>query len=173
MGRRARRTRSSRRGRRLTARTGAGAGLLESSSGDAPPHTELRLDFADGGHLAFVNQRKFGTISWVDDVDEYVAAGELGPDPLADDVDLPAFLQRLEGRRAATAISNGRRSPTGRPTCAPAITSASADMVQTRHRPGPMSGEASRSRALKWSGWGRFELPASCSQVWKWGCFGE
>jgi len=74
-------------------------GLLESSSGDAPPHTELRLDFADGGHLAFVNQRKFGTISWVDDVDEYVAAGELGPDPLADDVDLPAFLQRLESRR--------------------------------------------------------------------------
>jgi len=74
-------------------------GTLEVSSGDTPEHTELRVSFRDGRHLAYVNRRKFGEISWVDDVDAFVDARGLGPDPLADDVDRETFGELIGSRR--------------------------------------------------------------------------
>jgi len=62
-------------------------------------HVRLRLDFANGYHLAYRNTRGFGAIGLVDDVDAFVAAAHLGPDPLADDFDLGAFRQVLAERR--------------------------------------------------------------------------
>lgn len=76
-------------------------GTLEASSGEVPEHTELRLDFEDGTHLAYVNQRKFGEISWVDEVDAFVNEHELGPDPLADDVDRETFGKLIGARRGS------------------------------------------------------------------------
>lgn len=77
-------------------------GWLEAySGGEEPDHTELRIDFADGSHLAFVDQRKFGAISWVDDVGEFVEEKGLGPDPLVDDLDLPRFSEIVGGGRGS------------------------------------------------------------------------
>lgn len=69
------------------------------SEGEDPDHTELRIDFADGSHLAFVDQRKLGAISWIEDVDEFVQEQGLGPDPLVDDLDLSRFTEIVGGRR--------------------------------------------------------------------------
>lgn len=75
-------------------------GTLEAyETGDAPDHTELRIDFVDGSHLAYVDQRKFGEIGWVDDVDDFVAERGLGPDPLVDELDDERFRELVEGRR--------------------------------------------------------------------------
>jgi formamidopyrimidine-DNA glycosylase len=76
-------------------------GTLRAGSGDDPDHTELRLDFADGGHLWFVDPRKFGEISWVRDVSGFVDDQDLGPDPLVDDVDRDQLAERLAGRRGS------------------------------------------------------------------------
>lgn len=65
---------------------------------DAPPHARLVLDFRNGGHLAYDNQRRFGEIGLVEDPESYVEAEDLGPDPLAGSVDLARFRERLEGR---------------------------------------------------------------------------
>lgn len=62
-------------------------------------HVALRLDFADGSHLAYRIPRKFGEIGWVDDVDAFVEERELGPDPLDSDFGLREFREVLEGRR--------------------------------------------------------------------------
>lgn len=67
--------------------------------GDEPEHTELRLDLAGGRHLAYVNQRKLGAISWTNDVDAFVANSGLGPDPLADGLHAADLDELLEGRR--------------------------------------------------------------------------
>lgn len=75
-------------------------GWLEAyEDGEAPEHTELRIDFADGSHLAYVDQRKFGAISWVDDVDDFVEEQGLGPDPLGDDLGPTRFAEIVGGRR--------------------------------------------------------------------------
>lgn len=37
-----------------------------------PPYVRMRIDFADGSHLAFVDQRKFGRIALAEDVDAFV-----------------------------------------------------------------------------------------------------
>jgi formamidopyrimidine-DNA glycosylase len=68
--------------------------------GDAerpPEFTRLRLDFANGHHLAYVNMRKLGKIGLVDDVDAFIAEQKLGPDAL--DLDLAGFRRALAGRR--------------------------------------------------------------------------
>lgn len=68
---------------------------------DEPEHTAILLDFEDGSHLAYRNQRTFGKVSLVEDVDEYLDEEGLGPDPLADDFDLRDFRERLEGRKGS------------------------------------------------------------------------
>lgn len=75
-------------------------GSLDYSGEDVEPaYTKLRLDFANGSRLAYINKRKLGRISLVRDVGEFVDTQGLGPDPLADDFDLAAFRSVLEGHR--------------------------------------------------------------------------
>jgi formamidopyrimidine-DNA glycosylase len=50
-----------------------------------PGHQRVRFDFRDGGRLAFVDQRRLGTVGLVDDVDAWVEEHELGPDALSVD----------------------------------------------------------------------------------------
>ncbi len=66
---------------------------------DEPEHTKLRLDFDDGGMLAFTNQRTFGKIGWVREVEAFVEDNELGPDAL-DDMELDELRERLVTRRS-------------------------------------------------------------------------
>jgi formamidopyrimidine-DNA glycosylase len=62
-----------------------------------PKYTRLRIDFANGHHLAYVNMRKLGKIRLVEDVDTFIADQKLGPDAL--DLDLAGFRSALNGRR--------------------------------------------------------------------------
>lgn len=62
-----------------------------------PKYTRLRLDFANGHHLAYLDMRKLGKIRLVDDVDAFIAEQKLGPDALG--LDLAAFRRALDGRR--------------------------------------------------------------------------
>jgi len=64
---------------------------------DDPAHDRLRLDFDNGYHLAFVNQRLFGELSIVADPAQFVATEGLGPDALS--LDESAFREVLGGRR--------------------------------------------------------------------------
>ena len=76
------------------------SGGLRYYRGDTPPeHTRLLLDFADGYHLAYTNQRKFGQIGWTEDVDAFVEAEGLGPDAMS--LDPESFKERLAGRRGS------------------------------------------------------------------------
>lgn len=74
--------------------------LAAFSKDEEPEHTQLRIDFADGSHLAFVCIRKFGEISWVDDPEGFIEEHDLGPDAL-DDLDREGF-RRLVGERAGS-----------------------------------------------------------------------
>lgn len=72
-------------------------GYLDATSTDQlSDHTELLIDFDDGHRLVYVNERKFGSIMWIDDVDEFIEDRDLGPDPLADGRD--QVDQRLHSR---------------------------------------------------------------------------
>ncbi len=64
---------------------------------DDPEHDRLRLDFDNGFHLAFVNQRLFGEVGLVEDIDAFVAEQKLGPDALGLDED--GFRVLLADRR--------------------------------------------------------------------------
>lgn len=64
---------------------------------DDPKHDRLRLDFANGWRLAFVNQRLFGEAGIVDDPATFAADRELGPDALG--LDAHAFTELLSHRR--------------------------------------------------------------------------
>lgn len=74
-------------------------GHLQLMSGDAPPGKHVRAVFHldDGRQLWFRDARKFGRLHLTDD--PYVAMGDLGPEPLADDFTLQAFTARLRRRR--------------------------------------------------------------------------
>ena len=66
---------------------------------DDPPYDRVRLDFADGGHLAYVNRRMLGRVGLAEDADAFIAAEELGPDALDPGLDEAAFGAALAGRR--------------------------------------------------------------------------
>lgn len=66
---------------------------------DDPPYDRVRFDFADGGHLAYVNRRMLGWVGLADDAAAFVAAEDLGPDALDPDFDFAAFEAVLGGRR--------------------------------------------------------------------------
>ncbi|MFW5742691.1 MAG: Fpg/Nei family DNA glycosylase [Spirochaetota bacterium] len=92
----------------LTLRDSAGALMLHFGmtgtlraygSGEAPEHTRLTIDFADGSHLAYLNTRLLGRIAITDDVDEYVRGEGLGPDAL--EVSLTALEGIVRGARGA------------------------------------------------------------------------
>jgi formamidopyrimidine-DNA glycosylase len=65
----------------------------------APKHTRVLFVFANDHRLAFDDQRKFGEIGLLKDVDEFLKKRALGPDAL--DVDLAKFRKVLANRRGA------------------------------------------------------------------------
>lgn len=66
---------------------------------DAPEHDRLRLDFDNGYHLSFDNQRMLGRVRLIADPEKFIADQKLGPDALAPDLDRKTFESRLAGRR--------------------------------------------------------------------------
>lgn len=66
---------------------------------DDPAYDRLRLDFAGGEHLAYVNKRMLGRVELVGDAGDFVRGKKLGPDAAA--VDEPTFRERLRGKRGA------------------------------------------------------------------------
>ncbi len=65
----------------------------------APPHTRVLFIFARDYRLAFDDQRKFGEIGLIQDVDEFLKMRALGPDAL--DVDLTNLKELLAEHRGA------------------------------------------------------------------------
>src|SRR5439155_13034779 len=65
----------------------------------APTHARVVFIFANDHRLAFDDQRKFGQIGLLKDVDEFLKRRALGPDAL--DVDLAKFRNVLAKRRGA------------------------------------------------------------------------
>ena len=76
-------------------------GSLEyfKSDGHAPRHTRVLFLFANNHRLAFDDQRQFGQVGLLKDVDEFLKKRELGPDAL--DLNLTEFRKILKKRRGA------------------------------------------------------------------------
>jgi formamidopyrimidine-DNA glycosylase len=65
----------------------------------APRYARVLFAFANAHRLAFKDQRKFGEIGLVKDVDEYLKKRDVGPDPL--DISLPQFKAIFRKHRGA------------------------------------------------------------------------
>jgi formamidopyrimidine-DNA glycosylase len=65
----------------------------------APPHTRVLFIFTNSHCLAFEDQRKFGEVGLVKEVDEFLKKRALGPDAL--DVSLSQFREIFEKHRGA------------------------------------------------------------------------
>src|SRR5436309_5696054 len=65
----------------------------------APKHTRVLFAFVNANCLAFEDQRKFGEVALVADVDEYLRKRGLGPDAL--DISLSQFRELLRTHRGA------------------------------------------------------------------------
>jgi formamidopyrimidine-DNA glycosylase len=70
-----------------------------SAEASAPRHTRVLFVFANAHCLAFEDQRKFGEVSLVEDVDEYLRKRGLGPDAL--DISISQFKEILGKHRGA------------------------------------------------------------------------
>jgi formamidopyrimidine-DNA glycosylase len=68
------------------------------SQGEEPSHTRLLLSFSNGYHLAFTNQRKFGRIHFVKDIEQYLRQKHLGKDAL--EIDCFSFEELLKKRKS-------------------------------------------------------------------------
>jgi formamidopyrimidine-DNA glycosylase len=64
-------------------------------------HERLRLRFDNGYHLVYDCQRKLGLIALTDDVEDYIAHKDLGPDPWASQFDYEEFRSVLTSSKAA------------------------------------------------------------------------
>src|ERR1700730_6566694 len=65
----------------------------------APRHTRVLFVFANAHSLAFEDQRKFGEIGLIEDVNEFLEKRALGPDAL--DISLPQFKEIFGKHRGA------------------------------------------------------------------------
>ena len=66
---------------------------------DASEHAKLIIDFANGYHLSYGNQRRLGRIDLTESIGDFVKEQDLGPDVMSDDFDQERFLELLKGRR--------------------------------------------------------------------------
>ena len=66
---------------------------------EAPEYTKLLIIFEGDRRLAFRCPRKLGHVRIIDDVDEYIAGEDLGPDAL--EIDKASFLEALGTTRSA------------------------------------------------------------------------
>ncbi len=67
--------------------------------GKQPDHARVILDFSNGYHLAYDNQRKLGRVSLTDDPEKFVRENDLGPDVYGSDFDLDNFRKVLSNKR--------------------------------------------------------------------------
>jgi formamidopyrimidine-DNA glycosylase len=65
----------------------------------APTHVRVLFVFSNNYRLAFDDQRKFGQVGLLEDVDEFLRKRALGPDAL--DIDLAEFKEKLTKHRGA------------------------------------------------------------------------
>jgi len=61
-----------------------------------PAHDRFLISFDNGYHLAFDDQRMFGKVDLIEDLEEFVRRKKLGPDLL--ELDPASFRERFEGR---------------------------------------------------------------------------
>ena len=73
------------------------SGRLLLAPGGLPQHLRVRLKLSDGGRLYFYNQRKFGRVWLVKDLQDVI--GDLGPEPLAKPFTLTSFAALFARRR--------------------------------------------------------------------------
>lgn len=64
-----------------------------------PPHDRFLISFDNGYHLAFEDQRMFGKVDLIEDLEEFVRERKLGPDSL--ELDPASFRERFEGRKGS------------------------------------------------------------------------
>jgi len=64
-------------------------------------HIRLMFTFSDGSHLAYDNQRKFGSIHLVESIDEFIKTKDLGPDPISNDITPKQFLDIISKKKGA------------------------------------------------------------------------
>src|SRR5439155_24985538 len=84
----------------LTLHFGMNGSLRHFTDGeDDPPYDRVRLDFADGHHLAYVNPRLLGRVWPAHEEETFIAYEGLGPDALEQRFDLAAFEHTLAGRK--------------------------------------------------------------------------
>lgn len=68
-------------------------------SGAPPEYARVVLDFDNGFHFAYINQRVLGRVDVADDLDSFIEQENLGPDALSPALDRAAFCERLQQRR--------------------------------------------------------------------------
>jgi len=68
-------------------------------STETAPHTRVVFFFDGGQRLAYVNQRRFGTIKLARDPEAVRSIRELGPDPLDEALDVATFTRMLVARK--------------------------------------------------------------------------
>jgi len=66
-------------------------------SAERAAHERVRLELDGGKTLVFLDVRKFGRFTWIEDPEEPFA--KLGPEPLGEDFQLEWFRRELKGRR--------------------------------------------------------------------------
>jgi len=64
---------------------------------DTSPYPRLKIDFANGNHLAFDDARKFGKLGITTEPDKFIVLKRLGPDALQ--VELEEFQKIFKGRK--------------------------------------------------------------------------
>lgn len=67
--------------------------------GHEPEHDRVRVDFANGYHLAYDSRRKLGIVSMAESVEGFAAKKGLGPDALQ--IDAGTFVETFRGRRGS------------------------------------------------------------------------
>jgi len=74
-----------------------GKWLRRAGKDPAPPATRVELDLSGGARLCYVDQRMFGRFRLVPGArfESLPEIAALGPDPLNDGIDVPAFAKRL------------------------------------------------------------------------------
>lgn len=89
-------------------------GHLALDAGDADRHERLRLELADGGSVALVDQRRLGFVSLTREVAAYCRRRDLGPDALDLSLgDLEQVLERSRGGVKATLMDQGALAGVG------------------------------------------------------------
>ena len=66
---------------------------------EKPAHTRMLINFTNGYHLAYNCPRKLGSIYLINDREKFIEGKNLGPDPLADDINLTGFRKIIDGKR--------------------------------------------------------------------------